>query len=207
MSERRAVRPVDREHQGRLGDGADGHDPAPTAGVEAARPSSTAARRLDGARRGPTSAPRAPPTRSATAAGAPGAARWSRRTATVWLFTGCVMDAWMRSTHRSTDAVLTATGASVTWSPSSAACCGALHAHAGLLDDARALARRVIAHDAGRRTGARQLGRMRGGDEGLRTSARYRRGGGVRRQGARRPRVARRSGRRAAPPVRPRAGR
>jgi glycolate oxidase iron-sulfur subunit len=64
---------------------------------------------------------------------------------TVWLFTGCVMDAWMRSTHRATDSVLTATGASVAWAPSGAACCGALHAHAGLLDDARALARRVIA--------------------------------------------------------------
>jgi glycolate oxidase iron-sulfur subunit len=64
---------------------------------------------------------------------------------TVVLFTGCVMDAWMRSTHRATDAVLTAAGAAVEWSPSSAPCCGALHAHAGLLDDARALARDVIA--------------------------------------------------------------
>ena len=64
---------------------------------------------------------------------------------TVWLFTGCVMDAWSRSTHRSTDAVLTATGASVMWSPSGAGCCGALHAHAGLLDEARSLATRVIA--------------------------------------------------------------
>jgi glycolate oxidase iron-sulfur subunit len=63
----------------------------------------------------------------------------------VWLFTGCVMDAWMRSTHRATDSVLTAAGASVAWSPPDAACCGALHAHAGLLDDARTLARRVIA--------------------------------------------------------------
>ena len=64
---------------------------------------------------------------------------------TVWLFTGCVMDAWSRATHRSTDAVLTATGADVAWSPSGAPCCGALHAHAGLLDDARALATRVMA--------------------------------------------------------------
>ena len=62
----------------------------------------------------------------------------------VVLFTGCVMDAWMRSTHRSTDAVLTAAGARVTWSPDSVGCCGALHAHAGLLDEARNLARRVI---------------------------------------------------------------
>jgi glycolate oxidase iron-sulfur subunit len=63
---------------------------------------------------------------------------------TVSLFTGCVMDAWMRSTHRATAAVLTAAGADVSWSPPDAACCGALHAHAGLLDDAKALARRVV---------------------------------------------------------------
>ena len=31
----------------------------------------------------------------------------------VVLFTGCVMDAWMRSTHRATDVVLTAAGATV----------------------------------------------------------------------------------------------
>lgn len=62
----------------------------------------------------------------------------------VVLFTGCVMDAWMRGTHRATDAVLTASGAAVTWSPGDAGCCGALHAHAGLLDDARTLAQTVI---------------------------------------------------------------
>jgi glycolate oxidase iron-sulfur subunit len=64
---------------------------------------------------------------------------------TVVLFTGCVMDAWMRSTHRATDAVLTEAGASVEWSPDAAPCCGALHAHAGLLDDARAFALKMIA--------------------------------------------------------------
>ena len=51
----------------------------------------------------------------------------------------------MRSTHRATDVVLTAAGATVEWSSDGAPCCGALHAHAGLLDDARALARDVIA--------------------------------------------------------------
>jgi glycolate oxidase iron-sulfur subunit len=64
---------------------------------------------------------------------------------TVVLFTGCVMDAWMRSTHRATDAVLTEAGAMVQWSPDDAPCCGSLHAHAGLLDDARTFARDVIA--------------------------------------------------------------
>src|SRR5262245_52990174 len=63
----------------------------------------------------------------------------------VWLFTGCVMDAWMRSTHRSTASVLEAAGASVAWSPAAAGCCGALHAHAGLVDEAEALARQTIA--------------------------------------------------------------
>ncbi|MGZ8764403.1 MAG: (Fe-S)-binding protein, partial [Acidimicrobiia bacterium] len=62
------------------------------------------------------------------------------------LFTGCVMDAWQRAVHRSALAVMRATGARVTPSPSSrATCCGALHVHAGRIDDARALARRVIA--------------------------------------------------------------
>jgi glycolate oxidase iron-sulfur subunit len=51
----------------------------------------------------------------------------------------------MRSTHRATAAVLAAAGADVAWSPPGAACCGALHAHAGLLDEARALAGDVIA--------------------------------------------------------------
>jgi glycolate oxidase iron-sulfur subunit len=64
---------------------------------------------------------------------------------TVWLFTGCVMDAWMGSTHDATAAVVAVAGAEVSWSPAGAACCGALHAHAGLLERARALARNVIA--------------------------------------------------------------
>lgn len=61
----------------------------------------------------------------------------------VWLYTGCVMDAWMRDTHRATAALIEATGA--TWSVSPDGCCGALHAHAGLGDAARRLAEGVIA--------------------------------------------------------------
>jgi glycolate oxidase iron-sulfur subunit len=61
----------------------------------------------------------------------------------VWLYTGCVMDAWMRDTHRSTAALIEATGASFAVSPDG--CCGALHAHAGLGDAARELAGRVMA--------------------------------------------------------------
>jgi glycolate oxidase iron-sulfur subunit len=62
-----------------------------------------------------------------------------------WLFTGCVMDAWLRDTHRSAARVMAATGAAVSRPPASAACCGALHLHAGREHEARTLARRVIA--------------------------------------------------------------
>jgi glycolate dehydrogenase iron-sulfur subunit len=62
-----------------------------------------------------------------------------------WLFTGCVMDAWMRPTHAAALQVMQATGAGVALPGSGAACCGALHVHAGLHDEAQALARRVMA--------------------------------------------------------------
>jgi glycolate oxidase iron-sulfur subunit len=62
-----------------------------------------------------------------------------------WLFAGCVMDAWLRDTHRSTADVMRAAGASVAQPRHVAACCGALHAHAGRAPEARRLARRVIA--------------------------------------------------------------
>jgi glycolate oxidase iron-sulfur subunit len=63
----------------------------------------------------------------------------------VWIFTGCVMDAWQRSTHRNTAALVGATGATFSVPDAGGACCGALHVHAGLHDDAQGLARRVIA--------------------------------------------------------------
>jgi glycolate oxidase iron-sulfur subunit len=65
--------------------------------------------------------------------------------ADAWLFTGCVMDAWMRPTHAAALRVMAAAGARVAPSPDRAPCCGALHAHAGRLDDARRLARAVVA--------------------------------------------------------------
>jgi glycolate oxidase iron-sulfur subunit len=61
-----------------------------------------------------------------------------------WLFTGCVMDAWLRDTHRSAARVMRATGANVARPPARAACCGALHLHAGREAEARALATRVM---------------------------------------------------------------
>jgi glycolate oxidase iron-sulfur subunit len=56
----------------------------------------------------------------------------------VWLYTGCVMDAWQRHTHRSTANVLAALD--ITFQvPRVAGCCGALHTHAGLTDQAAQL--------------------------------------------------------------------
>jgi len=65
--------------------------------------------------------------------------------ADVWLFTGCVMDAWQRDTHRATADLVTRCGAAFALAASSGGCCGALHAHAGLRDPAADLARGVIA--------------------------------------------------------------
>lgn len=63
----------------------------------------------------------------------------------VWLFTGCVMDAWQRSIHADALAVLGAMGVGVSLPGPGSDCCGALHAHAGLHDRAVGLARRVMA--------------------------------------------------------------
>ena len=62
----------------------------------------------------------------------------------VWLFTGCVMDAWMRDVHADVQRVIEATGAGVALPGGDAACCGALALHAGLRPDARALAERTM---------------------------------------------------------------
>lgn len=64
----------------------------------------------------------------------------------VWLFTGCVMDAWQRDVHAAVMRVVASTGAGVALPDSTrAACCGALHAHAGLVADAHRLASRTAA--------------------------------------------------------------
>jgi len=62
----------------------------------------------------------------------------------VYLFTGCVMDAWQRDVHRTALRVMRATGARVGLPGRGADCCGALHVHAGRHDDAVRLARRVV---------------------------------------------------------------
>ncbi|MGA9275437.1 (Fe-S)-binding protein [Ilumatobacter sp.] len=63
----------------------------------------------------------------------------------VWLFTGCVMDAWQRSTHHATADLITAVGSTYRVPGREGACCGALHVHAGLHDETVVLARRVMA--------------------------------------------------------------
>lgn len=63
----------------------------------------------------------------------------------VWMYTGCVMDAWLRPTHRSTASVIAATGATLAPTPARGGCCGALHVHAGLQSEAKALAERTMA--------------------------------------------------------------
>lgn len=61
-----------------------------------------------------------------------------------WLFTGCVMDAWLRDVHHATAKVLDAIG--VDWSVPGreGSCCGALHVHAGLTDETHRLAEAVM---------------------------------------------------------------
>ena len=62
----------------------------------------------------------------------------------VWLFTGCVMDAWQRSTHAAVKRVVEAAGAGVALPSAAAGCCGALSLHAGLEDHAQSLAIRTM---------------------------------------------------------------
>jgi glycolate oxidase iron-sulfur subunit len=67
----------------------------------------------------------------------------------VLLFTGCVMDAWQRDVHRSSQRVLEAAGFGVRPTGTLAPCCGALHTHAGLAGEARRLAEGIIRRLAG----------------------------------------------------------
>jgi glycolate oxidase iron-sulfur subunit len=103
---------------------------------------------------------------------------------TAWCFTGCVMDAWLRDTHRSTVRVMRAAGARVARPGRGGDCCGALHLHAGREEEARRLARRVIAsmpgdapivvNSAGCGAGMKDYGRLLGTPEAEAFSARVR---------------------------------
>ena len=63
----------------------------------------------------------------------------------VWLFTGCVMDAWQRETHINTARLIELTGASYAVPGAGGGCCGALHVHAGLERETVRLAGAVMA--------------------------------------------------------------
>lgn len=101
-----------------------------------------------------------------------------------WLFTGCVMDAWLRDVHRAAARVMDATGTEVAVPGPGGACCGALHLHAGRREEARRLARRVIASmpgaapvvvdSAGCGAVMKEYGDLLGTDEAHRFSARVR---------------------------------
>ncbi len=62
----------------------------------------------------------------------------------VYLFTGCVMDAWQRGVHRDAQQVIEAAGFGVRATGDRAPCCGALQGHAGLAGRARRLAEQTI---------------------------------------------------------------
>lgn len=61
----------------------------------------------------------------------------------VWLYTGCVMDAWQRETHVNTARLIELTGATYDVAPGG--CCGALHVHAGLTEQTKRLATKTMA--------------------------------------------------------------
>lgn len=63
----------------------------------------------------------------------------------VYLFTGCVMDAWQRDVHLAGQRVIEAAGFGVTPTNDLAPCCGALQAHAGMAGDTRRLAEQMMA--------------------------------------------------------------
>lgn len=96
--------------------------------------------------------------------------------ATVGLLTGCVMDQWFRPVHQATVDVLTAAGYRVV-APDAQRCCGALAAHDGARDAARALAAAnveafadvdlVVADAAGCGAHLRSYGHLADGGAGL----------------------------------------
>jgi glycolate oxidase iron-sulfur subunit len=102
----------------------------------------------------------------------------------VWLFTGCIMDAWLRPTHVATIEVIEATGAGVALPNGKAACCGALHIHAGLERQAQRLAHRTMAafpgdapilvNSAGCGAAMKDYGHLLGTEQARRFSARVR---------------------------------
>jgi len=69
--------------------------------------------------------------------------RTGRREGRTVLFRGCIMDDLFAHVHEATERTLLANGLAVS-AVSGQGCCGALHAHAGLYEQAKALARRNV---------------------------------------------------------------
>lgn len=100
----------------------------------------------------------------------------------VYLFTGCVMDAWQRRVHAAAQRVVEATGAGVAFPGRGGDCCGALHVHAGLGRQAQRLATRVmcsmpgeapvLVDSAGCGAALKDYGHILGTEEATRFSAR-----------------------------------
>jgi glycolate oxidase iron-sulfur subunit len=100
----------------------------------------------------------------------------------VWLHTGCVMDAWMRSTHAAAQTVLEAMGLGVALPGPAGACCGALSLHAGLEKNARRSAEAtiqafpgeapILVDSAGCGAEMKDYGHLLGTDEAVAFSAR-----------------------------------
>ena len=101
----------------------------------------------------------------------------------VYLFTGCVMDAWQRDVHHASQRVIEATGHTVTPTGPLAPCCGALHAHGGLAPEARSRAtatiaalsnddRPILVNSAGCGAAMKEYGRLLGTDAAASFSSR-----------------------------------
>lgn len=100
----------------------------------------------------------------------------------VWLFTGCVMDAWFRPVHRATLTVLEAARVCAVAPEPRGLCCGALHLHAGAQTEARRMAEHVIesmpgdmpvvVNAAGCGAMLKEYGSLLGSDEARRFSSR-----------------------------------
>jgi len=90
----------------------------------------------------PAYRPKATPADRKTSAGNPGDAGAPAR-ASVVLFKGCVTDGLFQRVNEATTRVLEVNDCAVQ-APSGQVCCGALHAHAGDLEGARALARENV---------------------------------------------------------------
>ena len=100
----------------------------------------------------------------------------------VWLFTGCVMDAWQRDVHRAAATLIGVTGATLRTPNRGGECCGALHTHAGLRRTAVEWATStmrsmpgdapILVDSAGCGAAMKEYGSLVGTDEARRFSAR-----------------------------------